>query len=129
MRNRLPPSTYTVPPRPVLVAVLVAALAPACRERPAPPASTAPSTGGDRELLLAKVAALAELAPCAPRADAAPALPALRLVDSELAGDAARITFACANGALRGKVTFFRVAGSWMISTKEISPPPPGRDR
>jgi hypothetical protein len=57
-------------------------------------------------------------------ADVAP----VQLVDAEVAGEAARATFACANGALRGTVTFFRVAGVWMISTKELVRAP-RRDR
>jgi hypothetical protein len=89
----------------------------ACRREPVPARAPVPSAPGDRQLLLQKIAALDEVAPCF--ADAGSAL--LRLVDAEVAGDAARVTFACVNGAASGKVTFFRLGGAWTISTKEIA--------
>jgi hypothetical protein len=100
-----------------LAALLVVALACGCRKRePAAPAAT-PTVSGDRDLLLARIAGLAEVAPCLVDGGAA----GVRLVDAEVAGDAATATFACANGAASGKVTFFRVAGTWTISTKDIA--------
>jgi hypothetical protein len=87
-----------------------------CREGETTVPAPAPAAPGDREILLARIAALDEVAPCVADGRA----PAVRLVDADLAGDAASATFACANGAASGKVTFFRVAGAWTISTKEI---------
>ena len=97
-------------------ALLVATLASACR-KPGPPEPPPTAPPDDRALLLARITGLDEVAPCL--ADAGPA--GVRLVDAELAGDAAMATFACANGAASGKVTFFRIAGTWKVSTKQIS--------
>jgi hypothetical protein len=102
----------------VALAAGVCALATGCRKHPAPEPA-APPAPGDRELLLARIVGLDEVAPCLADAGAA----GVRLVDAELAGDAATATFACANGAASGKVTFFRVAGTWTISTKDIAAP------
>jgi len=95
--------------------LLAAALASGCR-KPALLEATPPVVPGDRELLLARIVGLAEVGPCL--TDTGPA--GVHLVDAELAGDAAMATFACANGAASGKVTFFRIAGQWTVSTKEI---------
>jgi hypothetical protein len=100
------------------LAAALLALAGGCRAHPVtPPAPEPAAAPSERELLLARIRSLDEVAPCLADADAA----AVRLVDAELAGDAATATFACANGAASGKVTFFRVAGGWKISTKEIA--------
>jgi hypothetical protein len=87
----------------------------ACHREVSRPPSAPPID--ERAILLQKIANLDELAPCLTEAGPQP----LRLIDAEVAGDAARATFACTNGAAKGKVTFFRVAGNWLISTKEIS--------
>ena len=87
--------------------------------------SAAPS---ERDVLLARIRSLDEVAPCLVDAGAS----AVHIVDAELAGDAATVSFACDNGAAAGKVTFFRLDGTWTISTKEIRgtrPAPSGRDR
>jgi hypothetical protein len=97
-------------------ALLVAILASGCRRPEAPAPTAPPAAPGERDGLLALIKGLDEVAPCLADAGAA----GVRLVDAELAGDAATATFACANGAASGKVTFFRVAGTWMVSTKEI---------
>lgn len=99
-----------------LVAALslgLVASSPACRRgpAPAPPATGAPS---ERDGLLERIRALDEVGPCLVDGGA------VRLVDAELAGEAATATFACANGAASGKVTFFRVGGTWTVSTKEL---------
>jgi hypothetical protein len=96
-------------------ALLAAALASGCR-RPALLEAAPPPAPGDREQLLARIVRLDEVAPCLTDSGAA----GVRLVDAELAGDAAMAFFACANGAASGKVTFFRIAGTWTVSTKEI---------
>jgi hypothetical protein len=88
----------------------------ACRGQRAAPAAAAPSPPSERDELLARIVALDEVAPCLIDAGAPP----IRLVDAELAGEAATATFACTNGAARGRVTFFRIAGRWMVSTKAI---------
>jgi hypothetical protein len=96
------------------LALLAALVVTACRtERAAPPPASGP---GEREVLLAKIAGLDEVAPCA----AAAGTTGLRLVDAELAGEAAGVTFDCGGGAVHGKVTFFRIGGAWTISTKSI---------
>jgi hypothetical protein len=105
----------TCQPRALRLALSLAFGLAACHTEKAP--APTPSAPGERELLLAKIAALDEVAPCL--AGGGPS--GLRLVDAELAGDAAHATFDCANHAVRGKVTFFRIAGSWTISTKEIT--------
>lgn len=100
------------------LALLVALVATGCRtERVAP---TAPSGPGEREVLLAKIAALDEVSACAE----AGGTKGLRLVDADLAGDAASVTFDCGGGAVHGKVTFFRVGASWTVSTKAITRAP-----
>jgi hypothetical protein len=112
-----------------VVAAFFASSTASCRDgRSAPAASppTARTAGETGAALLAKVSALDDFAPCL--IDVAAGVAPVRLVDAEVAGDAARATFACANGALRGTVTFFRVAGVWMISTKELVRAP-RRDR
>jgi hypothetical protein len=96
-------------------ALLVAVIAPGCR-KPTPLEATPPAAPDDRALLLARILGLDEVAPCL--TDAGPS--GVRLVDAQLAGDAAMAIFACANGAASGKVTFFRIAGTWAVSTKEI---------
>jgi hypothetical protein len=103
-----------------LGALVVALLAVGCRKDEAPPEPPPAASSGDRELLLTRLRGLGEVAPCL--ADSGPG--GVRLVDAEIAGDAATATFACANGAASGKVTFFRVAGAWTISTKEIRTAP-----
>jgi hypothetical protein len=106
--------------RALALALLVALAATACRrERAAPPA---PSGPGQREVLLAKIAMLDEVADCA--ASGGPS--GLRLVDAELAGEAAMVKFECGGGAVSGKVTFFLLGGTWAISTKEIAHFAPG---
>jgi hypothetical protein len=97
-----------------LLRVLLLVLA-GCRARP--PTPTPAAAPNERAELLARIQGLDEVAPCL--ADAGQG--AIRIVDAELAGDAATVTFACANGAASGRVTFFRVAGTWTISTKEIA--------
>jgi hypothetical protein len=104
-----------MPTRRFTLALLAVALACACRKQP-PLQLAPPGAPDDRELLLARIRRLDEVEPCL--ADAGPA--GVRLVDAQLAGDAAMATFACANGAASGKVTFFRIAGTWTVSTKEI---------
>jgi len=86
----------------------------ACRR--APPAATTVAVPSDRDVLLARIRALDEVAPCLVDGGAAPIV----IVDAELAGDAATVTFACANGGAQGKVTFFRIGETWTVSTKEI---------
>ena len=86
----------------------------ACRPHPL---TLSPSNGpDDREVLLQLIHALREVEPCLVDAGAAP----IRVVDAQLAGDVAMMRFACANGAASGKVTFFRLAGAWTVSTKYI---------
>src|SRR5262249_5223628 len=104
-------------PLALLGALLIALLSARCRKpEAAPPAAPPAASPGERGILLERVMGLDEVAPCFGDAGAA----SVRLVDAEVAGDAATVTFACANGAASGKVTFFRVAGAWTISTKEI---------
>ncbi|HVU52287.1 MAG TPA: hypothetical protein VHL80_16450 [Polyangia bacterium] len=100
----------------LLLGAVVSTTAACCRTHGGPGEAPPPPAPGDRELLLARIVGLDEVAPCLVDAGAA----GVRLVDAELAGDAAMATFACANGAAFGKVTFFRIAGTWAISTKEI---------
>jgi hypothetical protein len=95
--------------------LLLAALALACRRAPPPPAPSPPDQRGE---LLQRILALDEVAPCLAEAGVA----GVHLVDAELAGEAATATFACSNGDVRGRVTFFRLGGGWKVSTKEISP-------
>jgi hypothetical protein len=104
---------------PALVSALSLALvALACRPHPLTlSTSTDPD---DRDVLLQRIHALREVAPCLVDAGAAP----IRVVEAQLAGDVALMRFACANGAASGKVTFFRLAGTWTVSTKYID----GRD-
>jgi hypothetical protein len=110
-------STPDLGPRALLGALVVALLAAGCRKpEAAPPAAPPAASPSERGLLLERIMGLDEVAPCFGDAGAA----RVRLVDAELAGDAATATFACENGAASGKVTFFRVAGAWTISTKEI---------
>jgi hypothetical protein len=94
--------------------VLLAALPFACRRAPAPQPPAPPDQRGE---LLQRILALDEVAPCLSDAGAA----GVKLVDAELAGEAATATFVCSNGAVRGRVTFFRLGGGWKVSTKEIS--------
>jgi hypothetical protein len=99
-------------------AVLAASLVAGCRPRPATAPAPAPSAQpGEREQLLARIRDLDEVRPCVVDGGA----DGVRLVEADLAGDAAMVRFTCANGAVSGKVTFFRVAGAWTISTKEIA--------
>ena len=101
----------------------------ACRDSrsaTAPPTATARIAGETGAALLAKVSALDDFAPCL--VDVAAGVAPVRIVDAEVAGEAARATFACANGALGGTVTFFRVAGVWTISTRDLVRAP-RRDR
>ena len=107
--------------RALLGILVIALLAAGCRKPElAAPAAPPAASPGERGLLLARVMSLDEVAPCFGDAGAA----TVRLVDAEIAGDAATATFACANGAASGKVTFFRVAGTWTVSTKEIRTAP-----
>jgi hypothetical protein len=99
----------------LLVLATLAGLVGLACHREVPPPLSGPRID-ERAILLQKIASLAELAPCLADAGSEP----LRLVDAELAGEAATATFACTNGAAKGRVTFFSVAGNWMISTKEI---------
>ncbi|HTA19722.1 MAG TPA: hypothetical protein VK989_10545 [Polyangia bacterium] len=86
----------------------------ACRPHPLTLSS---STGpDDRAVLLQRIHGLREVTPCLVDAGAAP----LQIVEAQLAGDVAMMRFACANGAASGKVTFFRLAGTWTVSTKDI---------
>jgi hypothetical protein len=96
--------------------LLLAALACACHRAPAPP----PTPPDQRGELLQRILALDEVAPCLAEAGAR----GVHLVDAELAGEAATATFACASGAVKGRVTFFRLGGGWKVSTKEISAGP-----
>jgi hypothetical protein len=102
-----------------LVSILgLALVALACRPHPL---TLGPSTGpDDRTTLLQLVQAQREVEPCLVDAGAAP----IRVVEAQLAGDVAMMRFACANGAASGKVTFFRLAGTWTVSTKYVD----GRD-
>ncbi|HEX4405403.1 MAG TPA: hypothetical protein VH560_11280 [Polyangia bacterium] len=96
-------------------ALVLAFVALACR--PHPLTLSSPTDPDDRAVLLQRIQALAEVAPCLVDAGGAP----IHLVDAQLAGDAAMMRFACANGAASGKVTFFRLAGTWTVSTKDIA--------
>jgi hypothetical protein len=88
--------------------------------RPHPLTLSSSTDPDDRAVLLARIRALREVAPCLVDAGAAPIL----VVEAQLAGDVAMMRFACANGAASGKVTFFRLAGTWTVSTKYLD----GRD-
>jgi hypothetical protein len=102
--------------RALIGVALALGLSSGCRTRQARP-PTPPPAPSERDALLARIRSLEEVEPCLVDAGAA----GVRLVDAELAGDAATATFTCANGAASGKVTFFRVAGTWTVSTKEIA--------
>ena len=81
------------------------------------PLTLSPTDGpDDRDVLLQLVHGLREVEPCLVDAGAAP----IRVVEAQLAGDVAMMRFACANGAASGKVTFFRLAGTWTVSTKYL---------
>jgi hypothetical protein len=98
----------------------VSFLVSACRRAPAPLAPKADANPtGQRGELLERILRLPEVEPCL--VEAGPS--AVRLVEAELAGEAATATFVCSNGAARGRVTFFRVAGQWTVSTKSIEAP------
>jgi hypothetical protein len=111
-----------------VIAALLASSTASCRDSRSAtaPVAAARSAGETGAALLAKVSALDDFAPCF--VEVAAGVAPVRIVDAEVAGEAARATFACANGALRGTVTFFRVAGAWMVSTKELVRAP-RRDR
>jgi hypothetical protein len=96
-----------------LAVTLGLALVCGCRDRPPPPAASPPDQRGE---LLQRILSLDEVAPCLVEAGAA----GVRLLDAELAGEAATATFACTAAPLRGRVTFFRLGGAWKVSTKEI---------
>jgi hypothetical protein len=97
-----------------LAVTLGLALVVGCRDKPPPPSSSPPDQRGE---LLQRILALDEVAPCLVEAGAA----GVRLVDAELAGEAATASFVCAAAPIRGRVTFFRLGGAWKVSTKEIS--------
>jgi hypothetical protein len=110
MRNR-PPFA------PLLLLLAVAAAA--CRRQPAPSASPpASSAGAERDALLRQISSLPEVAPCLAGAGAEPAI---RLTAAELAGEAASASFACTRAPVAGQVTFFRIGGGWVVSTKQLS--------
>jgi hypothetical protein len=105
--------------------LLLAVCAGACRRAPAPPPPAPPDQRGE---LLQRILALDEVAPCLAEVGAA----GVHLVDAELAGEVAMAAFVCDNGAVKGRVTFFRIGGGWQVSTKEISKQglaPEARDR
>jgi hypothetical protein len=98
-----------------VVSLLLAAavVATACHKETLPP-----PVSGEREALLRQIAALPEVAPCLAAAGAGPAI---RLTDAELAGEAATASFACTRAPITGQVTFFRIGGGWVVSTKRLS--------
>jgi hypothetical protein len=107
-------------PRAAVVAAVAAALAVltgSCRSRPTSVRDSGPSAPDERDQLLARIRALPDVEPCLADGGAA----GVRLVDADLAGEAAGATFSCDNGAASGKVTFFRVGGAWTVSTKQIA--------
>ena len=100
--------------------LLAAALGAAgCRRQPAIPASPEPAGAGtERDALLRQISLLPEVAPCVAGAGAAPAI---RLTAAELAGEVASASFACTHAPIAGQVTFFRIGGGWVVSTKQLS--------
>ncbi|HSZ81056.1 MAG TPA: hypothetical protein VLA14_02180 [Polyangia bacterium] len=99
---------------PLVSTLGLALVALACRPHPL---TLSPSTGpDDRDVLLELIHGLRDVEPCLVDAGVAP----IRVVEARLAGDVAMMRFACANGAAAGKVTFFRLAGTWTVSTKYI---------